>query len=94
MVLRGSLAITLAGVAIGLLVAFFATRLLQSMLFGVEPRDPATFAGAIAGIAIVSLAASLLPALRAASVDPISSRAWPSRRWASASPGDKSIAFR
>jgi predicted permease len=71
MVLRGSLAITLAGVAIGLPVAFFATRLLQSMLFGVEPRDPATFAGAIAGIAIVSLAASLLPALRAASADPM-----------------------
>jgi ABC-type lipoprotein release transport system permease subunit len=37
----------------------------------VEPRDPATFAAAIAGIAVVSVAASLIPALRAASVDPM-----------------------
>jgi predicted permease len=71
MVLRGSLAITVAGVAVGLPLAFFATKLLRSLLFGVEPRDPATFAGAMAGIAAVSLVASLIPALRAASVDPM-----------------------
>ena len=71
MVLRGSLVTTVAGVASGLPLALVASRLLRSMLFGVEPRDPATFAGAIAGIAAVSLAASLLPALRAASVDPM-----------------------
>jgi ABC-type lipoprotein release transport system permease subunit len=41
------------------------------MLFGVQPRDPATFAAALVGIAAVSLAASLIPALRAASVDPM-----------------------
>jgi predicted permease len=71
MVLRGSLAMTVAGVAIGLPLAFFAVKGLQSMLFGVQPRDPAAFAGAVAGIAVVSLAASLIPALRAASVDPM-----------------------
>ncbi|MEI9973399.1 MAG: FtsX-like permease family protein [Ignavibacteriota bacterium] len=71
MVLRGSLGMTVAGVAIGLPTALFATRLLKSMLFGVEPRDPVTFAGAVAGIAAVSLVASSIPALRAASVDPM-----------------------
>jgi predicted permease len=71
MVLRGSLAITVAGVAIGLPLAWFGSRLLRTMLFGVDPRDPATFIGAMAGIAVVSLVASLVPALRAASVDPM-----------------------
>jgi len=71
MVLRGSLAMTVAGIVIGVPIALAATKVLQSMLFGVEPRDPATFAGAIAGIVVVSLAASLIPALRAASVDPM-----------------------
>jgi len=71
MVLRSSLAMTVAGVAIGLPLALFATKVVRSMLFGVEPRDPGTFVAAIAGIAAVSLAASLIPALRAASVDPM-----------------------
>jgi predicted permease len=71
MVLCGSLAMTVAGVAIGVPLALFATKIVHSMLFGVEPRDPGTFAAAIAGIAAVSLAASLIPALRAASVDPM-----------------------
>jgi ABC-type lipoprotein release transport system permease subunit len=52
-------------------LALAATKVLQSMLFGVQPRDPATFAAALVGIAAVSLAASLIPALRAASVDPM-----------------------
>ncbi|NKB86969.1 MAG: hypothetical protein GKS06_01940 [Acidobacteria bacterium] len=40
------------------------------MLFEVAPRDPATFVGAIVVIAIVAILASLIPALRAARVDP------------------------
>ncbi len=71
MVLRSSLGMTIAGVAVGLPLALFATKLLKSQLFGVEPRDPVTFAGAVACIAIVSLIASLIPALRAASIDPM-----------------------
>ena len=71
MILRGSLMVTLAGVVVGLPLALAATKVLQSMLFGVQPRDPATFAAALAGIAAVSLVASLIPALRAASVDPM-----------------------
>jgi predicted permease len=71
MILRGSLGVTLAGVAIGLPLAVGASKVLQSMLFGVKPRDPLTFAAALIGIAGVSLVASLIPALRAASVDPM-----------------------
>jgi predicted permease len=71
MVLRGSLGVTLAGIAAGLPLAVASTRLLRSVLFGVRPGDPLVYAAAIAGIVVVSLAASLLPALRAASVDPM-----------------------
>jgi ABC-type antimicrobial peptide transport system permease subunit len=71
MVLRGSLMMTVAGVVVGVPLALAATKVVQSMLFGVDPHDPAAFAAAIAGIAAVSLAASLIPALRAASVDPM-----------------------
>jgi len=71
MVMRGSLVVAAIGVAVGLPLALVSAKLLRSILFGVEPRDPAVFAAAIAGIAVVSLAASLIPALRAASVDPM-----------------------
>ena len=71
LVMRGSLVVAAIGVAIGLPLALLSAKLLRSILFGVEPRDPATFAAAIAGIAVVSVAASLIPALRAVSVDPM-----------------------
>jgi hypothetical protein len=50
-------------------LALLATEALRPLLCGVEARDPATFADAIAGIAVVSLLTSLVAALRAASVD-------------------------
>jgi ABC-type antimicrobial peptide transport system permease subunit len=71
MVLGESLAVNLAAVALGLPLAVASARLLRSMLFGLAPGDPATFAGALLGITLVSLAASLIPARRAASVDPM-----------------------
>jgi ABC-type lipoprotein release transport system permease subunit len=70
-VLRGSLAVSLAGIVIGLPLAIASTRVVRRMLFGVEPGDPITFIGALGGIALVSLAASMIPAMRAASVDPM-----------------------
>ena len=71
MIMRETLIVCLAGVALGLPLAIACSRLLQSMLFGVTPGDPLTFAGVLAGITIVALFASFLPALRAASVNPI-----------------------
>jgi ABC-type lipoprotein release transport system permease subunit len=51
-------------------VRWHATRLLEVFLFGVAPRDAATFAAAGLVVAAVSLSASLLPALRAARLEP------------------------
>ena len=47
------------------------TRLMKALLFEVSPNDPATLAGVTALITVVAAAASLLPAVRATSVDPI-----------------------
>ena len=46
-------------------------RLLRSFLYGVGPGDPLTVAAALAGLVVVALAASLLPAYRATAVDPM-----------------------
>ena len=71
MILRESFIVCLAGIALGLPLAIACSRLLQSMLFGVKPGDPLTFVAALAGITFVALLASFLPALRAASINPI-----------------------
>jgi predicted permease len=71
MVLRESLIVTLVGVAVGLPLAIAASRLLRSMLFSVSPGDPISFVAALAGMALITLLASAIPARRASSVDPI-----------------------
>jgi ABC-type antimicrobial peptide transport system permease subunit len=71
MVLRESGVVFAAGVLVGIPLAITATRLLRSMLFGVAPSDPLTFAAGLALIAVVALIASLLPARRAATTDPM-----------------------
>jgi len=59
-----------AGVTLGLLAAFALTRVLQSLLFGVSPTDPATFAAVAGVLAMAALLASYLPARRASRLDP------------------------
>ena len=71
MVLRESLGVSLAGIIVGLPLAVASARVLRSMLFGLGPGDPVAFAAAIMGLAVVVLAASLIPAPRAARVDPM-----------------------
>jgi predicted permease len=71
MVLRESLAVALAGVIVGLPLAVAATRLLRSTLFGLGPGDPLSFLAALIGMTLVTFVASLIPARRAASVDPM-----------------------
>jgi predicted permease len=61
------------GVAIGLVGAVAATRLMASMLFGVPPGDPVTIAAACVGSCAVALVAALVPARRALLVDPVRS---------------------
>jgi putative ABC transport system permease protein len=63
--------LAVAGCALGLLGAAAASRLLQSLLFGVSPFDPLVLALAAAFVLMLALVASLLPARRAASIDPM-----------------------
>jgi predicted permease len=71
MVVRQAVALALFGIALGGLAAFWATRVLGTMLFQVNSRDPIAYAVAAAVLLLVALAASWLPARRAARVDPI-----------------------
>jgi ABC-type antimicrobial peptide transport system permease subunit len=71
MILCESLAISIAGILIGLPFTFASARTLKSLLYGLAPNDPMNLAVCAFGIILVSLAASLLPARRAASLDPV-----------------------
>jgi len=70
LVLRQGAVLAGLGLVVGLLVAYTLTESLGSLLFGVSPHDPATFAVVAAVLAASVLAASALPARRAARVDP------------------------
>lgn len=59
------------GTAIGALLAILTTRLLASLLYGVSPTDPLTFASVIGILGGVALAAAALPAIRASRLDPL-----------------------
>jgi putative ABC transport system permease protein len=61
----------LAGAALGLFGAVLVARALQALLFGVAPLDPLTHAFALSSLLLVALVASLIPALRAARLDPL-----------------------
>jgi putative ABC transport system permease protein len=69
-VVRG-LALTVAGLAAGAVLAAMAVRGMQTMLYGVEGGDPATFAAVVGLLAAVALAACAIPAYRAARLDPM-----------------------
>jgi predicted permease len=69
-VLGSGMVLVCIGLAAGLAGAFWAVRLLQSLLFGVSSRDPVIYAAVVLGIALVGLAANFAPARRAASIDP------------------------
>jgi len=71
LVLRQGLALAAIGLALGLAGAFAASRLLTSMLFEVKPNDPVTYAGVAVLLGVVALAASYIPARRAARIDPL-----------------------
>ncbi len=59
------------GVATGVVLLFFADRLLRSVLFGVSPLDPVTLGATVVVLAVVAAAATVLPARRAARIDPL-----------------------
>jgi putative ABC transport system permease protein len=70
-VVRSAARLILAGSAIGVLCAFVGARGLESALYGVRPHDPLAMGAAPVVLAAVALLASLGPARRAASVEPM-----------------------
>lgn len=72
MVLRQGLGFIFAGIVVGIAIALFAGKLVRSFLYQVNPSDPWTFVGVIVILLLVGAAAALLPARRAASVEPMS----------------------
>jgi putative ABC transport system permease protein len=68
---RHGLWLTGAGVALGVLSAIGLTRLMSSLLFGVSPMDPVTYAAVSVALGAVALLATYLPARRASRIDPI-----------------------
>jgi predicted permease len=70
-VIGGSMRLVIGGVMIGLVIALIAAQAIETLLFDVSARDPLTIAAVIALLAITALTASSIPALRAASVDPL-----------------------
>lgn len=71
MVVRQGAALVLPGLVVGAVIAAYATRWAESLLVNVRPADPLIYSAAALFLAVVSLAACLLPALRAARTDPL-----------------------
>jgi predicted permease len=71
MIVGETMTLVLIGVALGLPAAIFASRLISSQLFGLRPGDPLTFSAACLLLTLVAVAASYLPARRAASIEPM-----------------------
>lgn len=71
MVLGDGARMTLVGVGIGIVAALGLTRLMSSMLFGVKPTDPVTFAGVALLLCGIALLACYVPARRAMTIDPM-----------------------
>jgi putative ABC transport system permease protein len=71
LIIGHGMALAVTGIAIGLATAWALTRLLSTLLFGVSPHDPATFAAIAAILAGVAFLASFLPGRRATRVDPL-----------------------
>jgi len=72
LILRQGLVLAAVGLVAGTTAAIALTRLISGLLFGVTPADPLTFAAVAAILLAVAVAATLLPALRATGIDPLS----------------------
>ena len=71
LILNRGISLAVIGVALGIAASALLTRFLGSMLYGVEPLDPITFLCVAALLLVVSTVASLVPASRAARLDPM-----------------------
>ena len=71
MVVRQAALLAFAGLALGLALAFGASRLIRGLLFGVAPSDAVTYGAVAWGCSATALLASYLPARRASRIDPV-----------------------
>ena len=71
MILSRGARLIAAGTLVGLVASFWLTRFLASQIWGVSATDPWTFAAVVVLVALVGVAACVLPARRAATVDPL-----------------------
>jgi len=71
MILRESTGLAGAGIVVGVVAALLLARMVKSMLYGIEPNDPLTMAAGVLILLAVALAASWIPARRAARVQPM-----------------------
>ena len=69
-VMREGALLTLMGVAVGVVAAYFGARLLRALLFGISETDAVTFAACVVFFTVLGAMAGILPARRAASIDP------------------------
>ena len=71
MILRESTQLAVVGIVVGMAAALALTRLVKSMLYGIQPYDPVTLVGGASILLVVAQAAGWIPARRAASVQPM-----------------------
>ncbi len=71
LVLSQSLKLALVGTGIGLALTFTVVHFMTSMVYGIEPNDPMTFAGVALTVAAISVLAAYIPACRAARIEPL-----------------------
>src|SRR5262249_53981873 len=71
LIVSEGIAIGLVGIAVGLVGALVGTHVMSTMLVGVSPRDPITFAAGALVLLLMAVVASFVPALRAARVEPV-----------------------
>jgi putative ABC transport system permease protein len=72
MIFRQNAVVAAIGSSVGLVAAVLASRALASFLYETSPRDPWVLVGSVAALTAIASATSLLPALRAARIEPIS----------------------
>jgi predicted permease len=71
LILREAVTLVACGVAIGLPAAWFASRCVETLLYGVQPMDPVVTVAAVVGLTLVAGAAGFIPAWRATRVNPV-----------------------
>jgi ABC-type antimicrobial peptide transport system permease subunit len=70
LVLRGAMSYVLGGILIGAIAVLGGSRLVASLLYGIQPNDPGNLVAAVIALLFVTTLAALLPSLRASRVDP------------------------